>query len=228
MENDILYQFMNIRAIPPEAVPAFVDSLPPLRREKILSLREERKRLQSLAAGLVSRNLLASVGISDDLLAYEESGKPYIQNRPEWHISISHSGQYAVCAVSRSPVAVDIQRHGGIYQAILSSGYTPKEREFCVRARNREQAFYDLWCRKECKAKLRPYAHLREIDALTAEPGFQYWKFSIPGYGGALYGAWNFICMAAGAETFPCARDTLLPISDTLRRPHGLSFRQPE
>ncbi|MBR4545907.1 MAG: hypothetical protein IKO14_08075 [Oscillibacter sp.] len=201
MVTDILYQFMNIRDISPEAVPQILASLPSARREKVLSLRDERKRLQSLAAGLVSRYLLASVGISDGLLAYAESGKPYIQNCPEWHISISHSGQYAVCAVSRSPVAVDIQRHGGIYQAILSSGYTPKEREF---ARNREQAFYDLWCRKECKAKLRPYARLRDIDALTAESGFQYWEFSIPGYSGALYGARNFVCSAAGTETFPC------------------------
>lgn len=208
MRTDILYQFMNIRTISPEAVPQILVSLPSARREKVLSLREERKRLQSLAAGLVSRNLLASVGISDSLLAYKESGKPYIQNHPEWHISISHSGQYAVCAVSRSPVVVDIQRHGKIYPSILSRGYTPKERELCLRAQNQERTFYDLWARKECKAKLRPYAHLREIDALTAEPGFQYWKFSIPGYSGALYGACNFTCSAAGTETFPCARDT--------------------
>ena len=214
----ILYQFMNVRDISPEAVPALLSSLPPRRREKVLSLREERKRLQSLAAGLVSRSLLASVGISDALLAYAENGKPYIQNHPEWRLSISHSGQYAVCAVSRFPVAVDIQRHGGIYSSILSAGYTAAERGLCDRARNPEQTFYDIWCRKECKAKLRAYAHLREIDAIEPERGFQYWKFSIPDYSAALYGASDSVCLAEGTETFPCAMDTFSIISDASSR----------
>ena len=41
------------------------------------------------------------------------------------------------------------------------------------------------------KAKLRAYAHLRDIDALTPEPGFQYWEYGIPGYGCAVYGRAN-------------------------------------
>ena len=183
-----LCEFMDIRAIPPEAVSDLSVSLPPLRQEKILSLRDERKRLQSLAAGLLSRRLLASVGVSDTLLQYAENGKPFIRDCPEWHISLSHSGDFAACALSRAPIAADIQRHNGVYESILRTGYAPAERAFCAAAPNREQAFYDLWCRKECKAKLRAYAHLRDIDALTPEPGFQYWEYGIPGYGCAVYG----------------------------------------
>lgn len=191
-------QFMSIRTIPLEAVPALIASLPPLRREKILRLRDERKRLQSLAAGLLSRRLLEWSGVSDTLLQYEQNGKPFIRDCPDWHISLSHSGEFAVCALSRSPVAVDIQRHGGILESVLRTGYTPAERAFCAAAPNREQAFYDLWCRKECKAKLRAYAHLRDIDALTPETGFQYWEYAIPGYSCALYGAAD--CPPAAVE----------------------------
>ena len=179
--------YMSIREIPPNAAPDFTASLPPQRREKILRLKEERKRLQSLAAGLLSRHLLNRAGISDSLLLYEDNGRPFIQNHPEWHISLSHSGEFAVCALSLSPVAVDIQRHDGVQERILSTGYTEAEQQFCNEAQNREQAFYDIWCRKECRAKLRPYAHLREIDTMTAEPGFRYWDISIQGYSCVVY-----------------------------------------
>ena len=151
-----LCQFMNIGAIPAEAVPALIASMPPLRQEKILRLRDERKRLQSLAAGLLSRRLLEWIGISDTLLQYEQNGKPFIRDCPEWHISLSHSGEFAVCAISRAPVAVDIQRRGGVLESVLRTGYAPAERAFCAAAPNREQAFYSLWCRKESRPNSAP------------------------------------------------------------------------
>lgn len=189
LRRTILCHFLNIRDIPAGKVPALMASLPPQRKEKALALRAEGRRMQSLAAGLLAKRVLGTVGLSDTLLQYDENGKPYIHYHPEWYITLTHSGDYAACALSRFPVAVDIQRRDGVKEALLRRGYNPDERAYCNAAPDREAAFYDLWCRKECKAKLHAYAYVREIDALEPDPGFRYWSFEIPGYSCALYGA---------------------------------------
>ena len=37
-----------------------------------------------------------------------ESGKPYVKNNP-FYFSLSHSGDYAVCVISDTPVGIDIE-----------------------------------------------------------------------------------------------------------------------
>ena len=44
-------------------------------------------------------------------IARTELGKPYFPDRPDLHVSVSHSGRYFVCALSGAPVGVDIQEH---------------------------------------------------------------------------------------------------------------------
>lgn len=44
-------------------------------------------------------------------IARTERGKPYFPDQPELHFSISHSGDFWVCAFSACPVGVDIQKH---------------------------------------------------------------------------------------------------------------------
>ncbi len=43
-----------------------------------------------------------------------EQGKPYIRELPQLHFSISHSGEYWVCAFSDAPLGLDLQRHTGL------------------------------------------------------------------------------------------------------------------
>lgn len=48
-----------------------------------------------------------------EILAREvrpENGKPYLPDYPDFHYNISHSGGIVVCAISNSPVGIDIQQ----------------------------------------------------------------------------------------------------------------------
>ena len=38
-----------------------------------------------------------------------EGGKPCFKDRPEWHFNLSHSGQWAMCALSDAPVGADLE-----------------------------------------------------------------------------------------------------------------------
>ena len=42
-------------------------------------------------------------------VAIAQGGKPYLAKEPDIHFNLSHSGEWAVCAISSSPVGVDIQ-----------------------------------------------------------------------------------------------------------------------
>lgn len=42
-------------------------------------------------------------------IAIAQGGKPYLAKEPDIHFNLSHSGEWAVCAISSSPVGVDIQ-----------------------------------------------------------------------------------------------------------------------
>lgn len=187
MERQPALLMMDIRAIPVSALDALTESMPPLRREKIRALKAPEDRLRSLAAGLLSRAALSKWGLSDELIRYDRRGRPYVEGREDCCLSLSHSGHYALCLLCSEPCAVDVQEHLAVPEAVFKTGYTDDERRYCEQAPDRKAAFWELWCRKECKAKLRPYAHLRDIDSLRAEPGYVFTHFALPGYGCAVY-----------------------------------------
>lgn len=71
------------------------------RREKILRLHFRRDRNLSLGAALLLDRLLASYGLCEKDMAYSENeyGKPSLNGCPDIRFSLSHAGDYAVCAV---------------------------------------------------------------------------------------------------------------------------------
>lgn len=80
------------------------------RRNKCLTIRNSAERARSIAAGLALENLLRKHGIEEPFeYAYSDRGKPYLKNYPDLQFSISHSGHYAVAAVSDQIVGIDIE-----------------------------------------------------------------------------------------------------------------------
>lgn len=83
-------------------VDEIVKTLPPIRQEKIRNFRFEKDKLLSLGVGLLMKTYI------DGEIKYSYDGKPYIEDNNKY-LSASHSGKYAVLAVSDSPIGVDIQ-----------------------------------------------------------------------------------------------------------------------
>ena len=53
-------------------------------------------------------------------IAKGEYGKPYFENAPWLHFSVSHSGGLWVCALCRCDVGIDIEQHAARDHAALS------------------------------------------------------------------------------------------------------------
>ena len=111
-----------------------LDFLPLSRREKVLaaarSVRTDNNARLEYAAGLL---LFRHLGVhSDDDLIISATGKPYLSqiSGSPIHFSLSHSGNYAVLAVSDRPLGVDIE---------MIKPYRPKVAQ---RVFSREELFF--------------------------------------------------------------------------------------
>ncbi|MBQ8830637.1 MAG: 4'-phosphopantetheinyl transferase superfamily protein [Oscillospiraceae bacterium] len=100
------------------------------------------------------------------VVAIDKNGKPYFPERTDVHFSLSHSGEYIMCALSKDKVGADIQKAQQISDKMTKRVFTENELD---RADS-----LSLWCLKECFIKLkgkldRPY---KEIEFLESENAF--------------------------------------------------------
>ena len=115
-------------------------------------------RAQSFAASLlleyaVSRHYPSIVHPLPISIA--EGGKPYLVNEPGVHFSLSHSADWAVCAISDHPVGVDIERCEPGRRDIAARFFHKDEVRYLntLLPSMREDAFYKLWTLKESFVK---------------------------------------------------------------------------
>lgn len=88
---------------------------------------------------------------------YGEKGKPYFREIPLF-FSLSHSGEYVLCAVSRREVGADIQKLQPT-DVLKLAGRFYSEPEYlalerCADEKERQRFFFELWSRKEARGKL--------------------------------------------------------------------------
>ena len=95
----------------PEAFAKWYKKVPEYRQKKIDAYSDMKDKALCLGTGLVLSHAIAAAGFDEIELkiAYEESGKPYFKNDPDFHFSLSHSHERAMCAVSDEPIGCDVQ-----------------------------------------------------------------------------------------------------------------------
>ncbi|GAB3929079.1 4'-phosphopantetheinyl transferase family protein [Larkinella terrae] len=73
----------------------------------------------------------------------------------DWHYNVSHSGGWALIALSKTAVGIDIEKIDRDFQFrdILSESFTPQERVFIEQSPDPRARFYQLWTRKEALVK---------------------------------------------------------------------------
>lgn len=88
---------------------------------------------------------------------YGADGKPAWKDIP-LQFSLSHSGEYVLCAFSETTVGADLQKRKPLIgNALVKRYFTEKEQtllEQCKSGDEREALFYTLWTRKEAYGKL--------------------------------------------------------------------------
>ena len=95
----------------PEMFSTKLESLSEFRGKKAMSFKNEADRVLSLGAGLLTAYGLRKFGLDEKDMIYRlnKYGKPYFEDYPDIHFSVSHCREMAVCAFSESNVGCDIE-----------------------------------------------------------------------------------------------------------------------
>ena len=159
------------------------------RKAKADALRFADDKRRCIAAEALLRHALKEQGICDFQVLTEENGKPYLQGLPV-HFSISHSGEYVLCAISSQSVGCDIQQIKQPDLKLAKRYFAPTEVKLLESA---PELFYRLWALKESLGKalgcgLNESILRREFDLtgsapiLKDESQLHFKEFSLPDY----------------------------------------------
>ncbi len=158
----------------PEAWEPLAELLPTERRERLERFQNKERRLHFLKTSLfmqygISRTL--GHPIDEITYIYEKNGKPRLSSEtdPEGIVdfNLSHSGRYAVLAVSSAPVGIDVECLGRVRMEVAKRFFCPEEyREIEKAATPREKStrFAWYWTMKEAYIKRTGEGMARGLD----------------------------------------------------------------
>lgn len=127
------------------------------RRRKVLKFRQHKDRKLSLGAGMLLEYVLKwhlSEEEYTNKLVFGSNGKPGIENEKIF-FNLSHSGRYAVCAVSDRPVGIDVEEIKPANKTLINHVCTEKEKEYLegLTEDKQNETFTRIWTVKESAVK---------------------------------------------------------------------------
>lgn len=130
--------------------------VPDYRKKKIDAYTGEPEKRLCLGTGILLSYAIKQAGFSESALhiAYEESGKPYFINDRNFHFSLAHSGDRAICAVSEESIGCDVEKledGKDLDQWTKLESYAKATDEPLSSLMNKENPFQAGWLFKEIK-----------------------------------------------------------------------------
>lgn len=174
------------------------------RRARVLSFAKEEDRQRSLCAGLALDACLQTVGLREAQvpLLHTASGKPQLAEKTPWQVNVSHSGQWAVCAMDTAAVGIDVEQIRPVRCLPLARRWFSAAETAWLEAQsptNRPAAFFRLWAAKESVLKAQGVGlqHLSrttvlENGRLVPPPPWRLREYALAGYCLTVCGTGNF------------------------------------
>ncbi len=122
--------FASTKALENEAVyRRLYEAASDQRKRKTDRYRFQKDRMLSLAAEGLLRAALHEAGYPGlSVYAYRANGKPYLPDADGFFFNLSHSGEYAMLAVSDAEIGCDIERIRTVDARLIERVLTPEER----------------------------------------------------------------------------------------------------
>lgn len=111
----------------------------------------------SLTAELLAVFALSQAGLDADSLFFDGTGRPCVRENKKY-LSLSHSGSFCACAISDTPVGVDVQKPYPASRRLIERVCTERERQALVSSDDAARDFLRLWALKEAWRKANPQA----------------------------------------------------------------------
>lgn len=126
------------------------------RREQALKFKHEQGRKTCAAAYLLlCEGLRKEYGITEKpVFEYGEHGKPFILGHPEIHFNMSHCREAAICAISETPVGIDVESIREYRESLVHYTMNDDEIAEITQSPNPALTFIRYWTMKEAVLKL--------------------------------------------------------------------------
>lgn len=127
---------------------------------------------RSMLGEILARYLIsARLNISSHEISFTvgPNGKPAFQERDDVHFNISHSGQWAVCALAAVPVGVDVEHLRKVNPSLAERFFSPDEVASlrALPAEMQDEKFIQLWTLKESFLKAIGRGLTRSLNSFS-------------------------------------------------------------
>ncbi len=189
---------MDARGLSRGAYEKICSLLPQSRKERVEMRAFEKDKVLAACAGYLLVHGLPLRGVDPYAARFAcgEHGKPYIEGSDVF-FNLSHSGHFAVCAISDCPVGVDVQEVVRADERLMRRVCTQREYAYLSSSElGATGEFFRLWTAKEsamkclgCGLALSPAKiEITFGDGIGAavngrESGLYFREYPLPGYG---------------------------------------------
>ena len=153
----------------------FYKNISETRQKKINAFRMRKDRNLSLGASvLLDCGLDKLFGLREKEMQHgiTETGRPFFENRPDIHFSVSHSGAKVTVAFSDGEIGADIEEIKNADLKIAKRFFNEKEYEYLNSITDSEKQtaeFYRLWTMKESYTKLTGFGLKMPLNSFCIE-----------------------------------------------------------
>lgn len=134
----------------------YLSFLPDERLEKISRFRFDKDKILSLFSGLLictEASKQAGIKSNEIQFEYNEHEKPSIKNFPEFHFSVSHSGNCVAFVSDTSPIGIDAEIISDARIEIAKRFFSENEYKYILESESQNNTFYEIWTKKEAYVK---------------------------------------------------------------------------
>lgn len=146
---------ININDVTEKEYKEFLALLSDERKERIERFKSFNDKKRSVCGEALAKTEIAKIceKRADELIfETKKSGKPFCKNA-DIEFSISHSGDYSVCAVNNTPIGIDIQKIVPYNEKIARRVCSSNELEIIEKSSDKAREFIKLWTKKEAVIK---------------------------------------------------------------------------
>lgn len=155
---------------------AFVEKcasfFPEWRKKKMLQYKHLKGKIQNGLAYLLLIKALKEEGIFYEMpeFEYNEHGKPYLKNYPDWYFNLSHCKSAVCCVLSKEDVGIDIEEIALYKESLANYVCNDEEITMIKNSENKSMEFYRLWTRKEAAFKMIGSGITKDIKNILNTP----------------------------------------------------------
>jgi len=155
----------NWRQLPPRRAKAWLARFSPAEQRRLERFAHEDARRQFIAGRCLARELLSLQAPETERWQLAASGPPHIAQRPDWQLSISHSGDWIGAALGPASIGIDLEAtHRPRRHLAIARRYFHDEEARALAAlagAERERLFQYMWTARE--------AYLKALEAGIAD-----------------------------------------------------------